>query len=180
MPDPDREIERYAEALLRLGEASGCLADLERQLPDARDLLARNAEVRRFLADPGVEAEGKRRAIERLLAGEPPHPALIPFLQILLAAGRLARLPAIVDAFLAGAAGLRQESLGELLSAVAVPDDRRAAIEREVSRILGKPVRLQPRVDPALLGGHQVRVGDFLLDFTVDHRLEQIRRGLLF
>jgi F-type H+-transporting ATPase subunit delta len=61
---------------------------------------------------------------------------------------------------------------------VELPAGKVAAIEAEVDRIMNRKVHLLPRVDPGMLGGVLVRVGSFVLDGTVDSRLEKFRRSL--
>ena len=54
--------------------------------------------------------------------------------------------------------------------------ERTALIEKETGRLLGRTVSLRVRVDPKLLGGLYVRVGDFVIDGTVDTQLDALRK----
>jgi F-type H+-transporting ATPase subunit delta len=171
------EIELYADSLLALARAADAVPRLEKDLGIVLDLVRASEPLRRFLADPLVNGEGKSAALQGVLpAGI--HPLIGRFLLILLDQGRLRELPAVAEAFCRKAAGLRQELSGELVSPVELPAGKVAAIEAEVDRIMNRKVHLLPRVDPGMLGGVLVRVGSFVLDGTVDSRLEKFRRSL--
>jgi F-type H+-transporting ATPase subunit delta len=135
-------------------------------------------ELRRFLADPALRTEGKRRAIEELFEGRV-HPVLLHVLMILVEQNALHKLPRIADVFYERLSDLRDKISGELVTVRPLSETQHGEIEAEVSRILGKRVHLLVREDPNLLGGLRVRVGEFILDGTVDRRLESMRQSLL-
>jgi F-type H+-transporting ATPase subunit delta len=168
----------YGEALFRLGEACGSVQRTERDLAAVLDLLEHREDVGRFLADPRVETRGKAEALQRLL--DPGiDSSLLHFLLILLEKGRLKDLRAIAEVFFKKAAAVRGSVSGELVSAAPLPEEKVAAVEREMGRVLGKTVRLRARVDPMILGGVAVRLGDTVVDGSVRRRLEAMRAHLL-
>jgi F-type H+-transporting ATPase subunit delta len=171
-------VERYADALVALGEGAGAASRVESELPWVADFLAGNEDVRRFMADPLLTLEGKRRALEDVL-GPRVHPVLLYFLFILLSEGALRDLSPVVAAFFRKVSSARNRVAGEIVSSRALDGEKIATIEKETGRILGKEVQLRVRVDPSMLGGVLVRVGDFVLDATVEHQLDDIHRRLL-
>ena len=168
----------YAEALAALGRAAGELPRLERDMTAVLDTVQASEELRRFMADPFVKDEGKCAALAELFGGQI-HGALLRFLQVLEEAGAFSELSAVAEAFFQLTSSSRESLSGEIVSAVPLADATLAAIEAETGVALGKRVQLRPRVDSSLLGGVLVRVGDWVLDGTVDHQLEAIRGGLL-
>jgi F0F1-type ATP synthase delta subunit len=91
----------------------------------------------------------------------------------------MAKFPAIVSSCLARIAEIKHGVMGEVISAFPIPEKTLAEIEREASAYFGKQLRLTMRLDPDVLGGVMIKAGDIVLDGTVDHRLESIRRSLL-
>ena len=177
MPSRNPEIEQFAEALLCLGRAAGALDRWDDDVPSLADVLSRNEKLRVFLADPAVSAAGRCRALEELLAGEA-HPLLVRFLQILVEQHALSLWPGVVQRFLDMAAAARQLADGEIVATAPLPAAKVREIETEVSRILGRSVRLRVKLDAGILGGMLVRVGDFVIDGSLDSRLDSMRRDL--
>ncbi|MBN1556688.1 MAG: ATP synthase F1 subunit delta [Lentisphaerae bacterium] len=171
-------INAYADALVALGRATNRETALQRELQQLVDAVAREPRLQRFLQDPAVRNAGKHEALERLF-GREISDTLLHVLGILIAGGDLRHLPAVAAAYVRKASELKGKSAGEIVSAVPLPEATLAAIRRETAAVLGRPVTLRPRLDPALIGGVVVRVGDFVLDASVQRRLEEARRALL-
>ena len=165
----------YADAFLSAaGDPDAALAELT-ELHD--DLLAPNPEFAALLSGPLVRAEDKLGIIDRAVA---PHasPVLANFLRVLARHGRLDLLPQILgEAHVA-----REKALGKrrvtVTTAVELSDSELADLERR----LGEAVRFEPvvipEVDPAILGGLVIRVGDTVYDSSLKARLRQLRGRL--
>ncbi len=170
--------ERYAESLLALSEGAGVLARIEKEIMLVVDLFAEDSRIKMFLADPAVKDEGKSTAVVDILGGRV-HPVLMRFVQILLEQNMINGLGSIADIFLDKASRLEEKVSGELVSVCMVGDDVLTRIEEETSRILGKKVRLHVRIDSGMLGGAIVRVGDLVMDGSVNALVEGMRSELL-
>lgn len=171
------DIEHYAEALVGLGKATGTLDRLEEDIHTTRRLLLDDPSVLRFLKDPFVDDCGKNSAINELLS---PHvcPELLHVLHLLLERGEIDRVSRIAEAFSSVVAGQDEEAAGLLVSACPVDEKTVQEIEDEVGRFVGRDVRLRTEIDPQVLGGIRVRVGDYVFDDTVAHHLDHMRSAL--
>lgn len=178
MPSSDAQIQAYSEALLSLAGAAGIQDSVEQELGAAVDLFGSNGALRRFVTDPHVEVRGRSRGLDELLEDKV-HPVLRHFLLTLLEAGVLHELGGIAAACHSEMAERQQRASGELVTAAPITPERVARIEEETGRILGKDVQLRVRVNPQLIGGLVVHVGDFVLDGSIGHQLESIRKALL-
>ncbi len=178
MQQESERVRAYGEALLALCEAADATAAVERQFGELVEFLNQHKEIGQFAGNPTVTGEGKREALDELFA-QNVHAVLTHFVLIVLANGLFFQLPAIAQAFYHAAAEKRELSTGELESARPVSEEKVALIEEEVGRILGRSVQLRPRTNPNIMGGLIVRVGDFVIDGTIDHQLDRMRRGLL-
>ena len=174
---PDIDIERYADSLVNLGEATGSLARFKKDMETLLDMIEQSEEIRRFLADSFVNKRGKCRALEEVLEDKI-HPALLHFFLILVEQELISRVKPVAMAFFEKASRLGKKASGEMVAAVPIPDGKVAEIEREVGRVVGKEVCLRVRVNPDILGGLLVQVDDFVLDGTVERQLEEMRREL--
>jgi len=175
---PDACHEGYAAALVALGEAAGVLDRLERDLIRLLDLLREHPDLRGFLSDSCIRAEGKTQALREVLGGQT-EPEILHLLEILAERNRLRDLPQIAARFFEKRASLDRMDAGELVAAAPVAPEQVAAIEREAGRILGRSVHVRVRMDPTLLGGLRLRVGDTVVDGTIDRQLELFRLQLL-
>lgn len=98
--------------------------------------------------------------------------------RLLVAAGRPELIDGIIEEYgaLADAAAGRVRATAT--TAVELDAGERERIARGLSERLGKEVRLEVRVDPAIVGGMVLQVGDRLIDASVATRLQQLRRRL--
>jgi F-type H+-transporting ATPase subunit delta len=177
MPSSNVDIKAYAGALLSLAGAAGIMDSIEQELAAAVELFD-DGTLRSFAHHPRVQLQGRSRGLDELLDGKV-HPVLRHFFLILLENGVLRELRDIAGACYAELAERRQRTSGELVTAAEIGAEKVAQIEEEASRILGKTVRLRVRVDPQLVGGLAVHVGDFILDGSIENQLESIRRTIL-
>jgi F-type H+-transporting ATPase subunit delta len=178
MTPASHKAENYARALHGIAEANHCIEAISADLGHLVDFIQKTPSVRQFLASDDVTAPGKQNALAELLGGQL-HPLLVPFTLLLAAAGDIDLLAPLATAFATTAAGAAQTATGEVHSTVALSPEKLAAIEAEVGRTLNRPVRLQPHVMNNILGGIRVKVGDTVIDGTLDTQLEEARRHLL-
>lgn len=167
--------EQYTQALIALARANNCLDAINDDLLHLLDFIQENGAIRQFLAAPTVTAPGKQSALGEMLDNRI-HPILVQFLMLLIAANDVLLLPAIATKF---AEENRQTTYGEIQSAIPLSADRIAAIEEAVSNRINHKISLRNRVMNNILGGILVRVGDYMLDGTLDTQLEKAHQQLL-
>ena len=68
--------------------------------------------------------------------------------------------------------------MAEVTTAVAIDDEGRLALGKRISLLIGKPVIIKAKVDPELIGGIVVRVGDKLLDGSIRSKLESLKKAM--
>ena len=164
---------RYAEAAFQIAERDDAMETWKTSLARARELLA-DEDAARFLSNPAVSAESRLVVLKRIhgddVAGPPRN-----LLALLLRRGRFDQLPAVVREFERMVA--RREGVVEasVISAVELDDASREALRERLVAMTGSRVEMSLAVDPALLGGIQVRLGDRLIDGSVRGRLERLR-----
>jgi len=173
MPRPSTLARRYAEAVLQIARRDGTLEGWEGDLRLAADLLA-DPDVARAVDNPAIPLEARREVLERLLGPRVQRKAL--HLVLLLAVrGRLAAVPAVATEYQRLVDRERGVVAATVTSAVALAPHELAAIEERVGEIAGARARLTTAIDPDLIGGLTVRIGDRLIDASVRGRLERLR-----
>ena len=91
---------------------------------------------------------------------------------------RAGRLQPIIEEFIALAAAARQKVSGELITVLKLDDATLARLVAELSRITGKSVELFQKIDPSILGGVIIKVGEQVIDGSLRRRLEKIQENL--
>ena len=167
---------RYADALFGLAVERGTLDDWAAQLQRIGEIL-RDPTAQRTLAGPTGSVDAKRRAIEAL-AG-PLSREVLALVSIMLERKRILLFPALADAFAAQLREHRGIELADVTTAVAIGDAERGLVAQRISDEIGKQVELRTNVDPEIIGGVVVRVGDQLYDASVRGKLENLRRRLV-
>ncbi len=168
----------YAEALLALAEERGVADQVLEELGDLAGLAARDRAFETFLASPLVEPEARARTFEKLLRGRASD-LLVDALQVINRKGRLALLPEIANGYRQAHRRLRGRVQVFVASAVPLTEPLRAKLSAAAARYTGKTPELVLSVDPSLLGGMVVRVGDERIDSSVKTRLRDLSGALL-
>ncbi|MFM7184995.1 MAG: ATP synthase F1 subunit delta [Planctomycetota bacterium] len=170
----DRVAKIYAQAIVEAAEAAGCRAEVVAELRTlARDVLPTVPEAAAVFSSPKVSAEEKDRIIDRI-AGNRLAATTTNALHVLARHGRLGMLGAVADAAerLADDRDGRQQAV--FTTAVPLDSAEQARIVGDVEKALAATLTPRFVVDPAIIGGLIVRVGDTIYDQSVATGLARI------
>lgn len=170
--------ERYARALFMITEKRG---ETPRALEDLKGLwtvLQPGTPAGRLVATPMVRLSDKRTAVQQVLASRALRSVAV-FADLLLKKKRLGELATIVTEFEALVEKKQGVQRAQVVSAVPLQDSERERVHATVEKLTGKKIRLTAEVDPRLLGGALVRIGDRVIDRSVRSLLEAIEQRLL-
>lgn len=170
----------YSEALLALARKANDTAGWGALVSALGDAVAQDVTLQRFLEAPQVSADQKRAVLEKALAGGMNAPrTFVRFVQKLVTNRRQMLIPEIAVEY----HNLLDEAEGRVHARVTVsrPYDEagRAAIGKALTAALKKEVVAHVSVDPRILGGVVVRVGDTVMDGSVKRRLGKLREKLV-
>lgn len=171
-----RAARRYARAVFELAQQDGDISGWAQRLASVRDLLS-HPEVAAVVTNPTI-AVGARMALVSAAPREL-DPGATNFAKLLIESNRVGDAAAILDEFerLADQAAGRVRAT--VTTAVALTADDRDRVAGELSKRLGKEVRMDVVVDPRILGGLKLQYGDRLVDVSVSAKLQQLRRRLV-
>ncbi len=177
---------RYARALLLLcekrvaKERTPLVPRLERMLEELRGLatiVAPGTRIGEFLEHPQVRPDDKRRVLRDGLTGRA-DPGLVVFADLLLRKKRLGLAAEIAREFQALVERVKGVQRAQLVSAVPFQKAELERLHRELERTTKRHIVLTSAVDPALVGGAYVRLGDHIVDRSVKSMLESVARQL--
>ena len=168
----------YAQALLELADERGKLAAL---VDDARELARILSEDRAMLDgldDPRVGKQRAKQAIAEAFA-RALQPETVDLMRLLIDRNRLRDLPAIAAETVRRAEAAAGVVHVAATTASELSGSARAALEAGLKRAFGAGVVLHAAVDPALLGGVTLRVGDSFVDGSVRRQLIEMKNVIL-
>jgi F-type H+-transporting ATPase subunit delta len=167
---------RYAEAAFEIAERDGSVDAWLAALAIAEERLT-SPEAMRLLANPAIAAASRIEVLGRLL-GDDVSGAPHNLLALMVRRGRFEQLPAVSREF--RRLHLRREGIVEatVTTASGLGTADVEALRQRLETLTRKRVDLQQLVDPELLGGVSVRIGDHLIDGSVRGRLERLRTVL--
>jgi F-type H+-transporting ATPase subunit delta len=169
---------QYANALADVALAQGAADAALKQLNDVAAAFATSGELRNVLASPAVPREAKHGVIEKIAARTGAGKIIRNFLFVIADHQRTHILPEIVAAF-EGVIRQRQGvAEAEISSAVELNAAQKKKFAQTLERITGKKIEAKYSLDPTLLGGAVVRVGDTIYDGSVRSNLNEMRARL--
>ena len=169
---------RYAQAAFESAKREGLLNEIQAELDAIQHLVREEPLLDRFLANPDVEAIDKVGVLDRSFGGS--WSALVRALvQLIIEAGRAELLPDIVDAFEAMLEQEHRVLRVVVRSAHPLPPALLERVRTALSTREQQSIELSTDVDPALLGGVQIRMGHRVIDASIRRHLDDLRQRLL-
>ncbi len=168
----------YAEVLLELAQRAGDLRGWGEMMDNVSNAVETDRRLRVFLESPRVSSQQKNEIIQKAYGAALPR-TFVRFLQALVDHRRQMLIPTIAHEY----NNLVDDVEGRVHASVTFakdPDDGdRELVTTQLSRALGKTVVPHFHVNPDVLGGVVVRVGDTVLDGSVRRRLAILRGKML-
>lgn len=177
MADTSTLARPYARAVFELARDAGRFDEWQRALGVLAEI-ARQEDVQRLLKDPRVSA-GEQADVFISVAGEALDALARNFVRVLARYRRLAVLPAIEADFAAQRAAYENTVQAELRTAVEPSEAQREKIRAALKKRLGREVELKCVIDPAVIGGAEIRAGDLVIDSSVRGKLERLAAGIV-
>ncbi|GII56393.1 ATP synthase subunit delta [Planotetraspora thailandica] len=173
------------DALERLGvtaaageaESAGKLDDVEDELFRFGRILAANPDLRRALSNAGISGERKQELLTGLIGGKV-APATLRLVTQLVVHPRGRSLESALEEFGWIVARTRERLVGVVRTAVPFTEAQKQRLAAWLRTTYGRDVHLNVEVDPEVLGGFSVKIGDDLIDTTIAGRIEEVRRRL--
>lgn len=173
-----KAARRYARAIFHLAVEKEAEAEVRADFQALASLLRESPEFANLVHDPAHHVHQQQEAMEKLFEKKA-HPLVLNSLLFIAACGRLAELPFICE-HMETLHCERNDILRARVATAALLDDEQGnAIRERLEKRFGKTVETTMQVDPALLGGFKVHVGDSVLDFSIRTQLQRLRKSMI-
>ena len=164
----------YADALFEAAEAKGNLDDVHSELDQFTDELDQSNDMRVFFFSPYFSSAEKREAISQAISGASPE--LVNFLELLAEKHRMPAIFRIRRRFDELWAKAKKRLEVTLTSAVELDSKIVEQVGEQIERQTDRSIDLTSEVDPEILGGLVLRVGNKVLDASLRSKLEKLRK----
>jgi F-type H+-transporting ATPase subunit delta len=168
-----RVASRYAKSLLDLAVEKGVLEAVYQDMSLLNKTIKENREFELLLRNPIVKSD-KKKAILRALFTNKISIMTGKFLEIISSKGRENFVPAIATQFLLQYRGIMGISRAEIVTTFPLTPELRERFRATVAGITGNTVELIEKIDPTLIGGYVLRIGDKQIDESIRTKLEEL------
>lgn len=169
---------RYAAALFLQSERTGSLDASYKDLQLVGQTLQQTPKLGTILSQPLISEQKKKDAL-KLAFGKNVSAPTIGFLSLLVDKRRIDILSDVIDEFVAQVREKRNIQAATATSAVPLTTVQKSQLIKNLEERTGKKIELTSEVDPSVLGGVRVRIGDTVLDGTVRGNMDRLREKLL-
>ncbi|SEN60705.1 F0F1 ATP synthase subunit delta [Paenibacillus sp. OV219] len=169
--------KRYAKALFELAQSNNAVADVEKQLKIVVDVLSGDAQIRKFLGLPNVEVS-KKIDIVRGALSDTVTVMVLNTVELLIIRGRQAAIADVYEAYTKVAGDALGQAHATIYSAKSLSSEELSKVSAQFGTMIGKRIIAKQIVEPALLGGVQVRIGDRLYDGSLSGKLARLEQAL--
>ena len=169
-----RAAIRYAKALLQQAQETEVLEAVAAEMQEMATIIGGNEDFKSFLANPTLTAAQKQAGFEAVFTAA--HPLVAQTFQSLVSNKRAALSLAVALSFNELYEAAQGKANAVVTSAVALSESLEKEIKEKVAKLINKEVTITNLVDPSLLGGFILRVGDLQYNASVAAQLQQLER----
>ena len=170
--------KRYAQALFELAQEKQILAEVGADLKELSIVIKENPELQALLAAPKLSVDRKKQIISEIFAGA--NPVVVNTLQLLVDTKRVSDAADLAEEFLNLAAKSQGIAEATVYSTRELTAEERESISTAfASRVGKKSLTITNEIDPSLLGGIRIQIGNHIYDSSVASKLERLKRELI-
>ncbi|ASK62086.1 F0F1 ATP synthase subunit delta [Virgibacillus phasianinus] len=170
--------KRYAEALFQLGTEKKALDHLEEEASVVQEIFGQNKKLLVFLTHPRVANEKKKQFLTDVFKGLSAD--LLNTMKLLVDRNRIDLMPVIVKEFLYLTNEAKGISEATVFSVRALSDDEIEKLSGSFAKRFGKKaIKLENKVDPSIIGGIKLRMGNSIYDGSISGKLKRIERSIV-
>ena len=168
----------YGDALFSLAMEEDCLDVIWDEVKQLQTVLEENKEFMDIMAHPEMTREKGKSLIEDSFQGRLSE-RMMGFLQVLVKKGRFGEILSVLEYFQKEAKEYKKIGVVYVTTPTALTDDKKSDIEKRLLETSGYlSLEMNYIVDPKLLGGIRIRIGDRVVDNSIQTKLDELTRSL--
>lgn len=170
-----KSANRYAKSLLDLSVEMGNLEEVYKDMVDIAKTVAGSQDLQTMLKSPVIKPDTKTKVLNQVFNGNVGE-LTSRFIALITNKGREALLGAIAHAFLFQYKAFKSISQAEVISSAPLDVETKAKVEEVLQKLAPGLSDLKETVNPDLIGGYVLKVGDQMVDASVSTQLRELRR----
>lgn len=171
-----RAAIRYAKAILDMAQASGTAGNVNEDMALIASTIKGNAELSNFVQSPVVKADVKESALKEIFAAT--QGITQGLFHLLNENKRFEILPLIAEEYKSQFDSLNGIEVATVTTAIPLTEELEAKVMAKIKEFSNKKVTIKNVVDPSIIGGFIIRIGDRQFNASVANRLTTLRREL--
>ena len=170
--------DRYATAMIDLGEKSDQLDILADDLSRINETFKSSDELLTFLEHPTITSDDKKDVVDKVFKDTISQYAL-NLLKLLLDRNRIFLFPAIGSHYNDILNKKRNITLARIITAIDIDEDTKNQVKRKLERAFNQNIKIAAKVDPDIIAGMIVKIGDKTIDGSIRTKLENMKKQLI-
>lgn len=173
----EASAEYYARAILDIGKAEKAVDLLETEFKTLKEAVISDLDLKKYLTDPSVEKTPKINMALKVL-GESASVSIRTVFVILIMADIIEEIEEIYNIFTGFVSDFKKQVYVEVVSVVELDSGIISKIKEDVDNASGLDVRIRNTVDPDIIGGLVLKIGEKIVDLSIKNKIEDIRAKL--
>ncbi|MCH4826867.1 F0F1 ATP synthase subunit delta [Planococcus halocryophilus] len=170
--------ERYALALFQVAQKHESSLDIEHDLREVKKVFEMTPELYNLIVSPKLSADKRTNLINEVFTRA--NPFVVNTLQLMAERKRLNEVKSMVDEFVALSNNAQGIEDAEVYSTRPLTEEERSSISSVFAKKIGKQsLRIENVIDPSLLGGLRIQIGNRIYDSSVSTKLARLKRQLI-
>ena len=175
---PESVYSKYSQAIFDIAKEQDKLEEYGNELRTIRDTLQLNPDLRRFLEHPMVPAKSKKETIQQIFSDDV-SPMVLQFLYVIIDRRRESVLAAAIDGYIDLYRAAQNIEVAKIHVVKSLTAAEEAKLLAGLEKLTGKKIDPLYYIDPAIIGGIVIQIGDRLIDGSLTRQLRDMEHTLL-
>lgn len=171
--------DRYADALVKLAqEGKLTFEKINSDLNSVKEILTKSTDLKEFLINPIVSIDSKKEVLDKVFANEI-NTLIINFLKIMVDKNRFETFDEVINSYNKYLDEINNISRIEVTSAIEMSKDSQNRLKEKLESRLKKNVVLDLNINPDIIAGLVIKIGDNVVDMSIKHKLQDLSTNII-
>ncbi len=171
--------QRYSDALVEIAkDGKLTYSKISTDLELVKNTLSQSKDLDEFLVNPITSIEDKKEIIDRVFSGEIDG-LIVNFLKVLIDKNRFSVFGEVLNAYNKALDRVNNISRIQVVSAVEMTEDAKNKLKEKLETKLKKNVVIDLEINPEIIAGLVIKMGDNIVDVSLKHKLEDLSKNIM-